>query len=200
MSDAILDTLVGFVEGKRDPKEFELFLQEDPLVQEVLENDPHLPPRTYVGTSVFLFLLQLDLGDPGDVLSAQGAVSEWLSRHSVAHTKGTEAERLYDLLLSAQPEWLHVDTRWLKDELLDKAEGRTGDALRDWLREELLARFRYVDGPPEWIQNPEWPIGPNGPLVFLGQLPVERYFHDTAAVYVFHDPSTGECETITQVA
>jgi len=59
--------------------------------------------------------------------------------------------------------------------------------------------FRCLGEPPEWIQEPDWPINENGPLVFLGQLSVLNYFHDESAAYVFHDPTTGGCETIIQV-
>ena len=76
---------------------------------------------------------------------------------------------------------------------------RTGEDLKEWLHAELLKRFKYVSNPPEWIQNPHWPIHENGPMVFLGQVEVKGYFHDEAAVYVFHDPKSGACETIIQV-
>ena len=55
-----------------------------------------------------------------------------------------------------------------------------------------------VSDPPEWIQSPCWPHSAAGPLVFLGQLKVDQYFHDLATVYVFHDPANGECQTIVQ--
>lgn len=37
-------------------------------------------------------------------------------------------------------------------------------------------------------------------MVFLGQLAIRDYFHDEAAVYVFHDPATGLRETVLQLA
>ena len=199
MRDSALETVLGFVEGRLDGPEFEAFLQTDPAAERLLEDDPDLPRNTFVGASVFIYLLELDLRDPGDVLSAQGVLSDWLERHSVKHTPAPEPSELYKILLSAQPRWLDVDAKWLMDEVVSKSGGLTGKALKKWLSEELLARFRFVSEPPKWIQNPQWPVGPNGPLVFLGQLTVTDYFHDEAAIYVFHDPTTDEYETITQV-
>jgi len=200
MSGSAIDTLVGFVEGRVQAEELERALQQAPEMEALLADDPNLPPHSYVGSSVFLFLLQLDLADPGDLLSAQGALSDWLDRHAIGHSKSAEPQEFYDLLLAAQPGWLEVDAKWLQDELVTKAEGRKGDALRAWLHAQLIDRFRYVSDPPDWIQSPSWPIGSNGPLVFLGQVEVRKYFHDAAAAYVFHDPVSGECTTVIQVA
>jgi hypothetical protein len=175
-------------------------LERMPACEVLLADDPNLPSTTYVGPSVFLYLLGLDWSDAGDVVNAQGALSSWLERHSIPHTCSTEARELFGILLDAQPRWLDVDTKWLQDEILAKSGGLTGTKLKKWIREELLRRFRYVSKPPKWIQSPSWPIGPNGPLVFLGQLEVPKHFHDAAAVYVFHDPVSKECKTIVQVA
>ena len=82
---------------------------------------------------------------------------------------------------------------------MSKAGERQGAELKKWLSSELLRCFRYSDKPPRWIQNPNWPIGKNGPFVFLGQIKVVNYFHDEAAIYVFHDPTTGEFYNVSQV-
>lgn len=200
MPDEGVQFIVGFVEGRVSPREFELRLQNDPALEATLTDDPELPRNTYVGSSVYLFLLEEDLRDPRGVLNAQGALSEWLKRHSVAHRVAAEPKELYDLLLFAQPKWLDVDTKYLQEAFLNRSEGRTGQALRKWLHQELLSKFRYVSKPPEWIQSPQWPVGANGPLVFLGQVEIEKYFHDLAAAYVFHDLENGECTTVIQVA
>jgi hypothetical protein len=200
MTDTALATIVGFVEGRVTPSDFARMLEQRPESEALLADDPKLPSSSYVGHSVFLYLLELNWSKPGDVLSAQGALAGWLERHSIPHSRSTEARELFELLLDAQPRWLDLDTKWLKEEVLSKSGGLAGAKLKKWLREELLGRFRYVTRPPKWIQSPSWPIGPNGPLVFLGQVDVPNYFHDAAAAYVFHDPVSKECKTILQIA
>ncbi len=200
MHAAALETLIRFVEGRMAAAEFERAVQGDSSIEALLADDPELPPHTYVGSSVYLFLLQLDLSDPGDALSAQGAVSDWLRRHSISHSNTKGPEEFYRLLLAAQPRWLDVDAKWLQENLVEHAGDRKGERLKRWLHDELLKRFRFVSNPPTWLQNPTWPIGTGGPLVFLGQLEVRNYFHDQAVVYVFHDPASGECTTVIQVA
>jgi len=79
------------------------------------------------------------------------------------------------------------------------AGGREGAELRKWSRERLVERFKCADKPPKWIQSPSWPMNENGPLVFLGQMDIKDYFHDSASAYVFYDPNSGEYETVIQV-
>jgi hypothetical protein len=200
MDEPALKTVLAFVEGRLDPTDFQRALQTDPSIEGLLKDDPDLPGRSYVGISVFHFLLELDLASPGDVLNAQGALSQWLTRHSVAHSRSSDAENLHGTILGAQPAWLDVDPKWIQEELIAKSGGLTGNRLKKWLRERLLERFRYVGKPPRWLQSPSWPIGPEGPFVFLGQLEVRGYFHDHAVVYVFHDPASGEYKSIVQIA
>ena len=199
MAEPAVDLVLDFVEGRLAPKDFERVLQSDAVLQDTLEQDPDLPPNSYVGSGIVLYLLQLDLSHPAQALSAQGALSEWLARHGVPHRQATAPARHLAVLRDAQPSWLSVDLGWLQVELLPKSEGRTGASLKVWLREELERRFRFVSAPPVWLQGPAWPIGPNGPLVFLGQIDVPGYFHDHARAYVFHDPVDNTYTTKVQV-
>lgn len=71
------------------------------------------------------------------------------------------------------------------------------------VRRTLGTAFRCLDNKPQWIQNPNWQVGPSGPMIFVGQLdcpPTPNLFHDHASFYVFFDPSTGERRTVLQVA
>lgn len=84
--------------------------------------------------------------------------------------------------LAVQPRWLGIDGPLLQ-QAAREAGDRKGAELKRWLE----------------VQNPAWPIGPNGPLVFLGQLSTGTYFHNAGYVYVFLDPSDGRCQTVIQV-
>jgi hypothetical protein len=198
MDDAIA-TIVAFVEGRIEPGDFEKRLYNDPAMESALNNDPTLKPGTYIGTSTYLFVADQDFESPGGVLNVHGAVCQFLERKQIPFRPTKVYAELYNIILKAQPRWLDVRADWLKKNVLSAAEGRKGKELRDWLRARLLELFKYRVKPPKWIQSPNWPIGENGPLVFLGQLRIADYFHDEAAVYVFHDPTTGRCETVLQV-
>jgi hypothetical protein len=191
--------IVAFVEGRLKPRELEQMLYHDSEMQQLLQAERVPSEEGEPGEDMYTFLIQRDFADPGDLLDVQELLSSWLQRRGAA-CKPTDAYReRYDMLLRAQPDWLDVDLNWLEQYVIPEAGGLTGPELEEWLRARLLAMFRCVGEPPEWIQDPDWPINENGPLVFLGQLSVFDYFHDEAAAYVFHDPTTGACETIIQV-
>jgi hypothetical protein len=198
MDDAIA-SIVAFVEGRIEPAEFEKRLYNDPAIEFALNDDPTLKPCTYIETSTFLFVVQQDFESPGGILNVQGALSQFLERKQIPFRPTGAHSQLYDIILKAQPGWLNVPDDWLKKNVLSAAERRKGKKLRDWLRARLLELFKYRVKPPKWIQCPDWPIGENGPLVFLGQIRIPDYFHDEAAAYLFHDPTTGRCETVIQI-
>lgn len=199
MSDPI-ETVVAFVEGRLTTADFRHALYTH-VELEALLVEPGVRPPDYVGAGTFyLYLLDLDLDDPAGAVDAEGLCRHLLQALNVPHVVSPARSSLHDALLRAQPRWLSVDTSYLSTHLLPRAEGRTGRDLVAWLRQELLDRFRFVGRPPKWIQAPAWPIGASGPMVFLGQLAIRDYFHDEAAVYVFHDPATGLRETVLQLA
>jgi hypothetical protein len=71
------------------------------------------------------------------------------------------------------------------------------------VKKKVTSEFKCLAGGPRWIQNPDWPVGKSGPMVFVGQLdcpPAEGLFHDETSFYVFFDPDTAERQTVMQVA
>ncbi|MEF2270615.1 hypothetical protein V3C40_27870 [Janthinobacterium sp. LS2A] len=190
-------SLVGFVGGQLDTAAFEHLLYEDAETERLLSAQP-APRYAHAGHTLYHYLISLDLHNPADVLNAQGALAEFLHAAGIPLFVSEKPGQLHALLLAAQPKWLDVDLAYVAA-LLDKAPPHAKKSERtQWLRAQLLALFRYAKKPPRWLQAPNWPIEAHGPLVFLGQLPVDGYFHDEAAVYVFYDASKNECRSILQ--
>jgi hypothetical protein len=198
MATALSD-IRSFVAGDISPTEFRERLYSDHEFESFLANDPNLPIHGYVKGSVYQFLLEQDFEDPGDILSAQGALVEFMDRNRIDYTKTDRYEQLFDMILKAQPAWLGAPAKFVQEKMLPEAGNLEGKALQTWLKDAFRKRFKFAKKPPKWIQGANWPINENGPLVFLGQFDVNDYFHDAASVYVFHDPVKGTCETIIQV-
>jgi len=197
--DNAIAKILAFVEGRTEAGEFEQLLYNDPEIERALNDDPGPKPGTYVGHSTFLFVVQQDFTSPAGVLNVHGALAQFLERKGI-RSQPTEAyAELYDLILDAQPRWLNVPVDWVKKSVLPAAGNRKGSELRDWLHDRLLELFRFRARPPRWIQSAQWPIGENGPLVFLGQLAIPDYFHDEAAAYVFTIRQAADAETVIQV-
>jgi hypothetical protein len=193
-----IDVIISFVTGELEVHTFEQLLYHDAALEALLTSVP-APPRSGFGVTLYHYLIPLDYDDPGDILDAHGVLADYLTQCGVEFTPSTFPSATYDLILSAQPRWLGADSKYIAS-LLAEAPALTPRDLKAWLRKRILEQFKYRSRPPRWIQSPDWPIGRNGPLVFLGQLSVPDYFHDDAAIYIFHDPTTGECRCVVQVA
>jgi len=195
-----LQTIVAFVEGKIDPKELERQLYANPTGFEQVLNDDSNLPSGYLEQGVYRFIIQQNFNHFADVLNIHRELGNYLARNAIA-SDGTGADStVFSLLYEAQPEWLSVvGSDYFLKEVLPDAGDRAGEELKDWIHEQLLERFQYVKEPPNWIQGQDWPITENGPLVFLGELAIDDYFHDVAAAYVFYDATNCTCETILQM-
>lgn len=195
-----LDLLIRFVSGDIEAKEFESKLYASSSIEDYLSDDPDLPPYSYIGGDNYLFLISQDYKDPGGVLNAQGAVEQFLERKGIEFDKTEKHSDLYDLILEAQPKWLDVESKFISEKYLSKLEGLSKEKAIKKLQEFLFRDFKCVNSKPEWIQSPTWPIINGEPLIFLGQIEIEKYFHDIAAAYIFHNPADDSTETIIQVS
>jgi hypothetical protein len=86
--------------------------------------------------------------------------------------------------------------------LVQEFRGSPSD-LYAWVRPKIEQSFRCVTSIPRWIQDPDWQLSSNSPMVFVGQIdcpPAGGLFHDDASFYVFFDPTSGKRSTIVQVA
>ncbi len=197
MSDAI-STIAAFVAGDLSTKTFEQAVYHDPALEALLMGIP-APKCSHAGDTLYYYLIALDYDDPGDILNAHTVLTSLLEARGVKIKASKRPHDTFDLILSAQPRWLNADAKYIAT-VLSEAPPLPRAELKLWLKKRILELFRCRGGPPRWMQSPAWPMGASGPMVFLGQLAVPDYFHDDAAVYVFHDPATGECASIIQVA
>ncbi|RZI59613.1 MAG: hypothetical protein EOP14_04135 [Pseudomonas sp.] len=195
-STEALQRLSDFASGKTPASEFEQQLYNDRDIETLLSAES-APRFCQTGTTLFHYLIGLDLGDPGHVLNAQDAVVSLLDKLGVKIALAGTSTAEYALLLDAQPHWLDADVKFLAL-LLDAAPDLPSKQRKVWFRQRILELFKYAKQPPRWLQSPVWPIGDAGPFVFLGQFPVANYFHDKAEVYVFHDQAKDVFTTLVQ--
>ena len=196
-----LTTIISFVEGKITAKELEQRLYVNPVgFEKTLNSDPNLPAG-HLDQGVYLFIIQQNLNHIADVHSVYSELQNYLSRNAIMSDGREGYRRLFSDLLSAQPDWLNIlESDYFLKEVLPDAVDRSGEELKQWVQDQLSERFRYANEPPNWIQNQDWPINENGPLVFLAEVEVGNYFHDDARAYVFYDEASITCETILQIA
>ena len=58
--------------------------------------------------------------------------------------------------------------------------------------------YRYVNRPPKWLHSSEWPIGANGPMVFIKQSNYPNNFDCDMIQFVFYDEHKKEEHIIIQ--
>lgn len=76
--------------------------------------------------------------------------------------------------------------------LLQQFDGKAED-LTVWLEKQIVHHFIALGDRPKWIQGPEWPFANGVPMLFAGQIDVQKQqgeltsglFHDDTSLYVF---------------
>ena len=199
-TDEALRSILAFVSGALSPVEFEQRLYHSVELESLLTQAVP-PPDAHTGHTLYHFLIALDFKQPLHGVMLHDALQTFLSDRGIAFTSSDALLRELELIGKATPAWLggaEVDP-YLSSLLAQAPEAFNAAQRKGWLKQQILERFRFDKRPPRWIQSPAWPMGKEGPKVFLGQVAVENYFHDAAAAYVFHDPATGACETVVQM-
>jgi hypothetical protein len=93
-----------------------------------------------------------------------------------------------------QPEWLGIsDEDFLISIVYSAPQGLTKGEKKKWCQSKIKELFKYDKKPPEWIQEPEWPIANGEPLVFKNQIE-----DGSKGSYYFYNPNTYETVEIIQ--
>ena len=103
----------------------------------------------------------------------------------------------YGLLVKMQPDWLSIqDEDFLLDIYNSAPEAFSKAKKLSYCKEKINELFKYDKKPPEWEQNPEWPIINGKPLVFSHQ--EMREGHGDHVFYCFYNPETKQETVIEQ--
>lgn len=193
-----LDLVVGYVEGKISPEEFQKHLYSDKELEHVLSKDVRIMPYTKDG-NMYLYLIQSDLISPRGGLNSQEALSRFLDMEGVPHTKNEAPDKIFSILLKAQPKWLDIPDFYLK-EILPSDMNQKQDDIISYIRNRIGEKFTFLNKPPKWLQSPRWMFTNGHPLKFIGQLDISGIRHDDAQLYVFYDDGSKEFLTLEQSA
>ena len=190
MNDDI-DMIIQFVEGRITAQQFEAYLYSSKTIQSLLEQED-----CFGYHNLYYSLLEANYKLLYGTLYAQECLEKLLQKLNISYTANDKYKQDSSLILDASPQWLCADPDFVQENFLKDNPTATKKELKNW----LLSKFKYVKSAPKWIQDCDWPIRNNNPLVFIGQLKFDggQYFHDTTCFYLFFDPTTTDCETITQ--
>ncbi|MCJ7932553.1 MAG: hypothetical protein MUW56_02690 [Chryseobacterium sp.] len=199
MSDEI-QILKDFVEGKLSDKNFEQQLYTN-LELEKLLSDPSINWQgTYLqNTSPFLYLAEQDYKSTTGRLNAHGTIKLFLSTIGIEITPSTKYTDEYDLILRTSPRYVAAEASFIEKYILPRDKKLSKSDQKQYIKQRYTELFKYLTKPPEWVQNPNWPIKDNKPLFFLGQIEIKNCdLFDDGCVYLFVDQETGAIESVKQ--
>ena len=177
-----------FAEGKMSTYEFWNLYQKDENIRNTLINDPKLTKeyKRIHGNNPFYY--DIDINRLHYRYIVYEVVESYFKRRDIVLNFYNEDHLIYRELLNIAPRYADIDSKWFNDNILQKCEYSLGTKERkEWLRNKIREAFKYVNKPPRWLQNPEWPIGENGPLVFKKQSAHPNYVTDDYIDYYFDD-------------
>ena len=196
-----MEILLKFIAGEITVHNFENELYTNPELEELLRKSTDWN-GTYVGQFVdnlYDYLIILNYSRTDDIIKAIDALEIFFTKQGVSCTKTNKYNDFYSLTFAAQPKYLMVDTQFVEKYILPSESNLTKAEQKKVVRSNFEKYFRFQNKPPRWIQNPNWIIKDDKPLLFVGQLDLKsELFHDNGAVYVFLNEESGEIETIKQ--
>ncbi|PIF46682.1 hypothetical protein CLU96_3721 [Chryseobacterium sp. 52] len=196
-----LQILKDFVEGKLSDKDFEQQLYTNSDLETLLSGSAVNWSGTYLeNTTVFLFLAEQNYKNPEGRLNAQGATKLFLEKMGIEINPLTQHSDHFDLLLSTSPKYIDAEPNFIEKYIAPKDKTLSKSQQKQYIKQRYAELFKYQTKPPQWIQNPNWPIRKEKPLFFLGQMEIKKsaLLHDEGKVYLFIDPETGNIETVKQ--
>jgi hypothetical protein len=193
-----LDTLIAFAEGRLDGPALDAALatEEMKALLSVFE-DPRYPALTNHYRRLFN---KQDRTTLGGLVNSEGIIGDFLQQAEISFRPAKRFGSAYSLTLKTVPDYLDPPLEFMTEKILLLDSDLSDTQKKKLIKERLKEYFKYVDKPPKWIQNPDWPIRDGKPLIFVGQLSIDapELFHDKGAAYLFYDPANGEFETVAQ--
>ena len=193
-----IEILVSFVEGKIDGRELDAALATEEM-KSLLSTfeDVRYPASTNHHRRLHDNQNRASLGG---LVNSEGIIEDFLKKAGVEFQSARRFGKIYTLILKTLPKYLDPPLEYITEKVLPSDSALSDAQKQKLMKERFKEYFRFLSKPPNWIQNPDWPIHEGKPLTFIGQIEIEssELFHDDGAAYVFCDPSTGSFETIAQ--
>ena len=193
------EKLKSYVEGGTTLATFYQDVLKGEELQSFLQEATSVPPYTKDG-DLFLYSMNLDVGEPASDLNLKDALSKRLNQLGVDHKIDTSAAKGYELFLSISPLWLSLPEFYIRNLKKELESSKIPKERKAAAKTSIEKDFRYLKKPPRWVQSPTWLFAGERPLIFVGQLDLSHLMHDTGQLYVFYDQANDSYQTVSQVA
>lgn len=123
----------------------------------------------------------------------------YFMRRKIELNFNSDDEKTYSELLDNVPSYVDIDSKWFLENVLNKCTFPYGSKERkNFFKQTVKEMYRYVNRPPKWLHSSEWPIGANGPMVFIKQSNYPNNFDCDMIQFVFYDEHKKEEHIIIQ--
>lgn len=126
----------------------------------------------------------------------------WMIKHFFKNKKIVTfniEEENYLFYSQIQSEWIDIeDEEFLNSIIKASPTNLSKDKRIKWCKNRILELFKYVNNPPEWLQNPEWPIVEGQPLIFIKQSHKVDDYTTNSIKYIFYNQNTKEEVVVEQ--
>lgn len=97
-------------------------------------------------------------------------ITNFLTTNKIEYKILNREYKKYSLFQSFLPSWLKIDDEQYLENLWNNSPNDLTKTDRiKWCKNWLKEHFVFKNKPPKWLQEPEWPIINNKPLIFVEQ-------------------------------
>lgn len=154
-----------FVEGRICAEDFWNILKEDEVMKKILRRNKHL----YACKVYFeeINLEKTDVSKLSERIAIFRLIKYFLEKNNYKITPYNIEEKKYMFLSDIQPKWIDITDDELLINIVNSAPlGLSKEKNKQWCKSKIKELFKYDKKPPEWVQEPEWPIVNGEPLIF----------------------------------
>jgi hypothetical protein len=158
--------LKDFVEGKISIYEFWDSFKNNEDLRSLLISDSkkHRKFITYYDPEYLLD--RINLNKLRDRVEIYWTAKRYLNHNKLPSNPYNDDEEYFKFISSIQPSWLEIDEELLTKIIEEAPEESNKKEKAEWCKAKIKEMFIYVNKPPRWMQNPEWPIFDGKPLIF----------------------------------
>ena len=208
------DIVISFLTGKTDIQIFTALLRISPLLRNYIsslvpkdavnnENHPYWKNISYSvmkaddfdGWKQICRIVRFD-GSLGDNLNLWDSLSTLIRYYDPDIQFTNYYEESFQLYLDAEQDSFEgSEVRDLVNSIVTECLSIKPKTKRIKTAKQRIKEAFHISGRerPYWIQGPDWPMGENSPMKFIGR---KRY--DEEVHYFFEDVDTGEIRTVIQ--
>ena len=192
-----INIMQSFAEGIISVNEFWRELRENKKIENILINDKKLPKMKYGDSNSPRYIID---NFDNSILECRTElyrlVANYFRRRKVKLKYYNEDTEKLEIILKALPEYVCNDDLSFFENRLECCDKKLSKEEKiERLNKEFKKNFHYEKKPPEWLQNPEWPIVNGIPYVFKKQ---EKGRYEE--IYYFYDPNNPmEYKVVTQI-